>query len=123
MAKPIYTAKNLVKAIDFQYRAHVVIATNEFFGKEGTPVTMYVVKESFYDGHTWVDEELFRSTSAIYVLLFCRDLLFALQGKEIPPPEPEGYARVFEKRQAMSRIQYMVNIYANNSLEAEPAIT
>lgn len=122
MSHPSYIAKTIIKAINFQFSAHVVLNANEFFGKEGKVVRMYVVKDAYYDGHTWVDEELFRTTSANYALLFCRDLLYSLQGKPIPPAENEGYQNCREKHRTDERIQYMVNVYGNrgDKESAEP---
>lgn len=120
MASPLTISKNIIRAIDLSFGAHVVIAVNEFFGKEGYPVKMYIVKDSFYDGHTWVEQQLFKSTSSSYVTLFCRDLLFSLQGKNMPEPANEGYANVFAKNKADEAIQYIVSVYGNRKSKEEP---
>lgn len=115
MASPISLAEKIAQAINFQFGAHIVLSCNKFFGKEGYLVKMWIVKDSFYDGHTYVDEELFRTTSGNYACLFCRDLLFYLQGKGLPAPENQGYVNVFEKNKAPEKLESMRKIYGSGN--------
>lgn len=124
MASPISKAEKIAQGINYLFGAHIVVSCNKFFGREGYLVKMWIVKDSYYDGHTWVDEELFRTTSGAYACLFCRDLLYTLQGRELPKNDPIGYYNVCEKRNAGERLQYMVKIYGKNSFfEAGTATT
>jgi hypothetical protein len=123
MGSPIGKADMIARGIFHLFGAHVVISCNKFFGKEGYLVKMYIVKDSFYDGHTWVDEELFRSTSPTYTCLFCRDLLYTLQDRPLPPPDNEGYEKVLEKNRASEKFQMMKRIYGNNNLLKESPTT
>jgi len=119
MASPISKAEKIAQGMDFLFGSHVVISCNKFYGREGYLVKMWIVKDSYYDGHTWVDEELFRSTSGSYVCLFCRDLLYSLRGDPVPLPDTEGYANVLERNRAGEKISYMKRIYGKDSLLEE----
>ena len=115
MASPISTAEKIAQAINYEFGSHLVLSCNKFFGREGWMVKMWIVKDSFYDGHTYVDEELFRTTSGTYACLFCRDLLFHLQDKPIPAPPNQGYANVLERREAVKSMDYMKKVYGQHS--------
>ena len=115
MASPISTAEKIAQAINYEFGSHLVLSCNKFFGREGWMVKMWIVKDSFYDGHTYVDEELFRTTSGTYACLFCRDLLFHLQDKPIPAPPNQGYANVLERREAVKSMDYMKKVYGQHN--------
>ena len=115
MATPMGTALKISTALNELYKCHCVINTQSFFGREGKAVKMYVVKDSYNYGGEHCDKELFRSASAIYTCLFMRDLLFAMQDRELEEETNEGYIRVREKRNADASIEYMKVKYGSNN--------
>lgn len=65
----------------------IMYSTSQFYSEEADrPVTIYHIKRAVYDEKKgrWVNEELFHSTSQIQIVLFLRDLWYAINGKEIP---------------------------------------
>jgi len=111
--KPIIVAQNIVKAMNSSFGTHVVINMTQFYDGDNKLAKVYHVKDIYRMNGTmdFVDHELFRSSSGVYICLFVRDLLYALQGKEIPHEENEGYNNVCVKRDANSGIKYMLDMY------------
>ena len=66
---------------------NILYNTRQFYSQQqNRPVTMYIIRKSFYDDETGrtVSKELFSSVSQIQVVLFLRDLWYQVNGKEIP---------------------------------------
>lgn len=120
MAKtPITTARTIANAINAMFHAHVVINVSQFYGAQGKLVRMYVIKDSFYYADGYSDKELFKTASGVYACLFMRDLLYGLQGKDIPHEDNEGYNNILEKKNGLASIEYMKEAYTkNDELEA-----
>ena len=62
-------------------------STSQFYSeKQNRPVTIYHIKQATWDEdkERFVNEELFKSTSQIQVVLFLRDLWYSVNGKEVP---------------------------------------
>lgn len=118
--KPLMTAKKIAKGLNCEFGAHIVINTSDFYSERGnretgTPnlVRMYVIRDCYYssDG-TYVNEELFKSASAIYTLLYMRDLLYKMRGQELPPDDADpGWTATRLKKGAFSSFDYMVEKY------------
>lgn len=114
---PITTANTIARAINQLFHTHIVINVTQFYGGEGKLVRMYVVKDAFYYSGKYSDRQLFKSASGVYTVLFMRDLLYALQGKESVDSENEGYCRVFAKNNAQASIDYMKEAYLDAETE------
>jgi len=70
----------------------ILYATSQFFSeKENRPVTVYHIKKAFYDIDKQRNKtiELYKSSSQIRILLFLRDYLYKLEGKELPTDNEE----------------------------------
>ena len=62
-------------------------STSQFYSdKQNRPVTVYHIKRAIWDEGKgkFLNQELFKSTSQIQIVLFLRDLWFELNGKPIP---------------------------------------
>lgn len=80
MIKKLQTALN-VKGCRILYN------TTQFYSEElQRPITLHCIKQSTLNKESGrkVNVELFKSSSMIQVVLFLRDLLFKIEGKEIP---------------------------------------
>jgi len=115
MASPLSLAEKISTALNAKYGTHIVINSNKFFGKEGTIVNMHVVKDVYGRGHSYCDEELFRSASSIYTCLFMRDLLYYLDGKDIPKGD-EGWERQKAIKHPEVSFEYMRKKYLADKL-------
>lgn len=110
MASATKLMKGMVQAMNREYGSHLVAYTKEFYGKEGTLIRMHSVRDSFFDGVKWIDDELFRSMSAAYTVMFCRDMMYALRGEAVPPAEG-GWAECRAKRNVDKAIGKVVSRY------------
>lgn len=110
---PISIANTIARAMNSEFKTHIVINTSQFYGGEGKLVRMYIVKDSFCYNGKYSDKEIFKSASGVYTCLFMRDLLYAFQGRDIPEENNEGYNNVKEKRNAEASIEYMKGVYLN----------
>lgn len=119
MAKPLRTAETIVDALNLTYHTHIVISKSKFFGAEGRPIIMYIVKDCYKEksGH-FQDDELFRSTSAIYICFFMRDLLYSMQGKEIPPDSDEGVGIGWQEQKKRKNPQVAIDFIKEKYLDA-----
>ena len=76
----------LQKALNLQGQK-ILYNTSQFYSdKQNRPVTCYHIKRAVYNEQTGKNknEEIFKSTSQIQIVLFLRDYLFIVQGKELP---------------------------------------
>ena len=114
------TAKKIAKGLNFKYGMHIVINTSDFYSERGNRQTgapnlvrMYVIRDCYYatDG-TYVNEELFKSASGVYTVLFLRDLMYKVQGRDLPPDEDDpGWAATRVRKGAFSSFDYMIEKY------------
>ena len=111
---PITIARTIANAINSMFHTHLVINISQFYGEQGKLVRMYVVKDCFYSRGAYSDKELFKTASGVYTCLFMRDLLYALQGKEIPHEDNEGYNNTLERKNGLASINYMKEAYTKN---------
>lgn len=108
----ILKSKKIALAINIKYKAHVVIGTSAFYGNTGDLVNMLVVKDAYYGDSGYEEHELFKSASSTYTLRFMIDLLKALDGEEVVPPnEDEGYYKLFFKKEVPKTLEYMKEKY------------
>lgn len=118
MANLIKTALRLTDAVNRQYGAHILISSSKFFGDNGRPVTVFVVEDSYKpENGRIVRDELFRSSSGAYVCFFLRDLLYTLEGKEIPPDEEggihTGWVNIKKKKDIYKSIEFIKEKYVD----------
>lgn len=73
------------------------------------PVTMYKISQSRIINDKTRHIALFESASEIQIVLFLRNLWYAVQGKEIPPTNKMKGAEIFERKW---------NEFANTELES-----
>lgn len=107
-------AKLLCSAINQNFKSHVVISINEFFGGEGRQVRVYVVRDAYYNNGTYDDKELFKSAALVYVILYLRDLLYTLQGRDVPEDlDNEGWQKMKLKRMTADTLKYMKEKYVD----------
>ena len=65
----------------------LMYSTTQFYSaKQNRPITIYHIKQAEYDDERekFVNQELFNSTSQIQIVLFLRDLLYTIEGRELP---------------------------------------
>lgn len=86
MAQYIQSCKKLVRAINIQHNEKITFSTRQFIGTEGLPHSYYVVSKFEYDPDRakYISHDLFGSLSPVRVLLYLRDYLYTLEGKELP---------------------------------------
>ena len=79
------TCKKLIKALNAN-GANILFNRKEFMGKEGLPHTMYSVSKAYWDDEKgkYGSTELYKSASLVRVIFYLRDMLFLMQGKELP---------------------------------------
>ena len=79
------TCKKLIKALNVQ-GANILFNRKEFMGKEGLPHTMYSVSKAYWDDEKgkYGSTELYKSASLVRIIFYLRDMLFLMQGKELP---------------------------------------
>lgn len=115
MANPYLLTKKLISAVNFKYNCHIVINTSNFFNSKDSPtnqVHVYSIREDYYfaDGDK-LNKELFKSASSLYTCLYMRDLLYALEGREIPEEDNEGWNKMRAKRDVKGSIAYIKEKY------------
>ena len=79
----------------------VLCNRSQFFSDEqNRPITMYKVAQSIWDpeNEKYRHKELFSSASEIQVVLFMRNLWYAVQQKPIPPTNKMKGAEIFERK-------------------------
>jgi len=117
MKNPGMLAKKIARGINFKYGSHICINVSEFYGTSGdTPnlVRMYVVRDAYCGSEgVFVNKELYKSGSAYNVLFFMRDLLFRLDGKELPEGNDKWEAEKMRKN-AVAAMDYIVETYAED---------
>ena len=79
------TCKKLIKALNVQ-GANILFNRKEFMGREGLPHTMYSVSKAYWDDEKgkYGSTELYKSASLVRIIFYLRDMLFLMQGKELP---------------------------------------
>ena len=117
MAKTIKVTVKMMQGLNYQYGAHLVLSESKFFGSEGKPITMYIVKDCYRekDGR-FQDDELFRSTSLIYICYFMRELMFSMRGEDVPPIEgelAEKWEYMRERRGVEKSVKFMKEKYGH----------
>lgn len=73
---------------------------SQFFSEQqNRPVTMYKISQSRHNPQTGKNThvELFNSASEIQIVLFLRNLWYAVNGKPIPPTNQMKGAEIFEQ--------------------------
>ena len=93
----------LLQAINFQYDEKLLYNTSQFYSKDQQrAVTMYIIKKAIVTEDKYTESvELFKSTYRLHILLFLRDYLYELEGKELPTDDEkwnEYKARYAERR-------------------------
>lgn len=77
----------LQRAINDKYDQKILFNKTQFYSeKQNRPVTMYILKQAVWDEDSQKNKsiELFSTFSMIQIVLYLRDLWFALNGWEIP---------------------------------------
>ena len=85
MADLSKTCKTLIKALNAN-GANILFNRKEFMGVEGVPHTMYSVSKAIWDENRgrYSSQEIYKSASLVRVIFYLRDMLFLMQGKELP---------------------------------------
>lgn len=103
-------ARKIAKAVNMKYHTHIVICSSPYI-KNNEEINIKVVKDAFYTDEGYFEKKLFRSASSIYICLFMRDVLDALDGKEAVDAGNPGYDEAFHKNLADASIQYLKENY------------
>lgn len=111
--KTLMTAKKIAQGVNAMYGTSIVINTTEFYNSKGQIVRLYDIKDSYCDEFRAPHMKLlFRSASSIYTVLFMRDLLYTLEGRELPPDEEDpGWAATRVQKGAFASFDYIVETY------------
>lgn len=114
MATIISLQRKLVRGINYKYHCNLVLNTTQFHRKgEPEPVTLTKVSDTYVDEDgTFVTTPLYGSSSSVFVMLYLRDLLCALDGKEIPR-DNENFIRSKNYEASRQTIKEMVDTYGN----------
>lgn len=117
----IKTAKKIARGINFMYGTRLVINVSEFYGGEGNLIRLYVVKDAFYEqGEGYINKELFKSASAVYTVLFMRDLMDLLRHKEITDDsQNEGWMRARARHTPEAAYDYIYENYLMDIVEVD----
>lgn len=86
MANNLQMIRKLQNALNMKGQ-RILYNTSQFYSNEvNHPITLHSIKKSVYNEDTGrnMNIELFRSSSMIQCVLFLRDLLFEVEGKELP---------------------------------------
>lgn len=65
----------------------ITYSTSQFYSADqDRPVTIYGIKQAVWDEgkEKYMNQELFKATSQIQIVLFLRDLWYTVNGKELP---------------------------------------
>lgn len=87
MASNIKNIRKLQTAINQQCDYKILYGTSQFYSaKQNRPVTKYILRQAVLNEETGKTEatELFSTYSQMQVILYLRDYLFTLLGKELP---------------------------------------
>ena len=112
MASIITLQKKLISGINHKYHCNVVVNTSQFHRKGSPePVTITKVSDTYIDDDgSFQSMPLYGSSSSVYVMLYLRDLFFALEGREIPQ-DNENFMHSKNYVASRDTIKEMVNIY------------
>jgi hypothetical protein len=84
-----------------------------FYTADGEAIKMKTVKDAYYDGQNYMDSELFKSASSIYVCLFLKDLMDFMDGTKLEDHGNPGYRGIFSKRNGKASLEYMKGRYVD----------
>ena len=94
MASFITTARTLQKALEYGYGEHILITKEQFYSQsQKRAVNMYIISKAVRDENDPSrsnNVQLFRTARQVDLVLFLRDYLFMVQGKE-PPTDNEAW--------------------------------
>ncbi len=97
MASFITTAKTLQKALEYGYGEHILITKEQFYSRtQERVVNMYVISKAIPDEENSSRSQsiqLFRTARQVDLVLFLRDYLFEVQGKEVPTDNEDWVQR------------------------------
>ena len=65
----------------------IMYSTSQFYSfDQDRPITIYSIKQAVWDEERqrFMNQELFKATSQIQIVLFLRDLWYTVNGKEVP---------------------------------------
>lgn len=79
------TCKKLIKALNAN-GANILFNRREFMGREGLPHTMYSISRAIWNDERgrYDSQEIYKSASLARIIFYLRDMLFLMQGKELP---------------------------------------
>lgn len=96
----------LLQAINFQYNEKLLYNTSQFYSKDQQrAITVYTIKKAIVTEDKYTESvEVFKSTYRLHVLLFLRDYLYQLEGKELPTDDEKWneYKKKYAEKQSKS---------------------
>lgn len=113
-------AKKIAKGINFKYGTHLVINTSEFYRENGSLVRMYVCRDAYYGPDGYINEELFKSASGVFMVFFMRDMLAVIEGREVPDDSGDpGWQEQKRKKRPELAYQYILENYIYDIVEVD----
>ena len=98
MASNTVMIKKLQQAINM-HGDRIMYSTSQFYSEQqNRPVTVYHIKRAVWDNDKgkFVNQELFKTTSQIQIVLFLRDIWYEMNGKPVPTDNEEWNKRKSE---------------------------
>ena len=113
-------AKKIAKGINFKYGTHLVINVSEFYRENGQMVRMYICRDSYYGRDGYINEELFKTASGVFMVFFMRDMMNVIEGKEtVDDSEDPGWRALKEKKRPDLAYQYILENYIYDIVDEE----
>ena len=70
----------------------IMYSTSQFYSAEqDRPITIYSIKQAIWDEDKgkFINQELYKNTSQLKILLYLRDIWYTVNGRELPPADEQ----------------------------------
>ena len=113
-------AKKIANGLNYKYGTHLVISTSEFFRENGAKMRMYICRDAYYGPDGYINEELFKTASGVFMVFFMRDMMSVVEGKDVASDENDpGWKSLKERKHPELAYQYILENYIYDIVEVD----
>lgn len=108
------TINKMMAYLNYQYGMHLVHDHVKFYGDDGRPMTVHFIRDSYKGKEGKFSNEVYRSSSLIFLCFFLKDCMDYMVGKELSESVDENYAWQRVNRGILVKLKDLKGMYGTD---------
>lgn len=105
------TINKMMLFLNKTYGMHLVHDHVKFYGDDNRPMTVHFIRDSYKGKEGKYSNEVYRSSSLVFVVFFLKDLMDYMAGRELKADIDENYAWQRENRGIIVKLEELKKGY------------